>query len=189
MSHDRPAEDQLVEETTEENFGYWLNRPFVSEELRNELRDANVLIVPAEGVRDRTDPNFPNGTEDLLAFLKDNVRDGIVPDICIEDKDFKALALHDATLIIGAFVVTSLVAPIAVDLVSKYLEQKIGLDKAEETKVKFKMTIVETDGTSKKLSYDGPAKTFEKTIGDRLKAPKPVSKNKKLPNQPKNEPE
>ena len=181
------AGDLIQESATDKNFDYWLNRPFVGEELRRELKNATLLIVPAEGVRERSDLNFPNGTEGLLTYLKDNARDGVVPDICIEDKDFKALALHDATIIVGTFVVTAIVAPIAVNLISKYLEREIGLDKAEETKVKFKMTVVESDGTSKKLSYDGPAKTFEKTIGERLKVPKPSAESKKLPGKPKND--
>ncbi len=179
------TDDVIQESATDKNFDYWLNRPFVSEELRRDLKNANLLIVPTEGVRDRDDLNFPNGTEDLLSYLKDTAQDGVVPDICIEDKDFKALALHDATIIIGTFVVTALMAPIAVSLISKYLERKIGLDKAEETKVKFKMTVVESDGSSKKLSYDGPAKTFEKTFGERLKAPKLSTENKKLPKKSK----
>jgi hypothetical protein len=45
-------EDALVEEITDKNFDYWLNRPFVGAELRQELAKANVLIVPNESEQD-----------------------------------------------------------------------------------------------------------------------------------------
>jgi hypothetical protein len=176
-------EDVLIEKDSKENFSSWLNRPFVGEELRKELAKANVLMVPMEGVRERKDLNFPSGTEGLLEFLKENARDGMVPDICIDDKDFKTLVLHDVTIILGSFVVTALLAPVVADLISEYLKKEIWPDKPEETKVDFKMTIVESDGTSKELSYNGPAKTFEKTIGTRLKAPKTAQSTQRLPSK------
>lgn len=48
----RKAEDEFIEEATDNKFDYWLNRPNASAELRQELAKETVLIVPRGGIRD-----------------------------------------------------------------------------------------------------------------------------------------
>jgi len=156
---------------TPKNFSYWLSRPYVSATLKQDLDKANLLIVPTENFREKDGPFFPNGTEDFLDFLRSNSREGLVPDICIDDSQYQVIALHNALVVIGGVVVSALLAPVVVDLVAEYIKRKIWVDKEAETSVKFSMTIVEEDGRAEKMSYEGPAATFQKTIGSRLKAP------------------
>ncbi len=167
---------------TSQNFSYWLGRPYVSPALKQDLEKANLLIVPTENFREKEGPFFPNGTEDFLDFLRANSRDGLKPDICIDDDKFQIIALHNALIVIGGVVVSVLLAPVVVDLVAEYIKRKIWTEKQPETSVKFSMTVVDEDGTAKTISYEGPAATFQKTIGSRLKAPS-VRKNPGLEKQ------
>ena len=48
-----------------QGFDYWLSREYVSDEIRPELEQADLLLVPQEGFRDREGPLFPVGTERL----------------------------------------------------------------------------------------------------------------------------
>jgi hypothetical protein len=168
MSQEPNVETEFIVEDSEENFSSWINRPYVPEELRNQLVAANVLIVPREGFRERPDPVFPVGTEELLQYFRGNSDKGISADICIADEDYRELALHEALIIIGGFVVTSLVAPIVTDLISTYIKKRWG-SKEEKAKIKLELTVVEKDGRASKLLYEGPSKDFSKTVKPALK--------------------
>jgi len=166
--HEPSKEPDLTVEDTTKDFQYWLNRPYIGAELRKQLAAANFLVVPREGFRERTEPVFPVGTESLYDFIKNQASDGMKPDICIEDNDYRELALHSTLLIIGGFIVTSLVAPVVVNVISEYIKKKMGPDHADGT-VKCDITVVDENGAAKKITYEGPATTFERTVGAAVK--------------------
>ncbi|OGR44162.1 MAG: hypothetical protein A2X35_13280 [Elusimicrobia bacterium GWA2_61_42] len=168
MDHVRKDSVEFSVSETSENFSYWLNRPYIGGELRKELEKSTLLVIPSENFRGKDGPYFPNSTEDFLDFLRSNAREGLVPDICIDDSQFKIIALHHDLIVLGGIVVTAIVAPVAADLIGEYIKKKIWSDKAEEPTVKFNMTVVETDGKAKMMSYEGPASAFRKTIGAQL---------------------
>lgn len=170
MDHVRKDSVEFSISETSENFSYWLNRPYISEELRKELNKSTLLVVPSENFRGKDGPYFPNSTEDFLDFLRSNAKEGLVPDICIEDSQFKTIALHHDLIVLGGIVVTAIVAPVAADIIGEYIKRKIWSNKGEEPTVKFNMTVVESDGKAKRMSYEGPASAFRKTIVEQLKS-------------------
>lgn len=169
MTHEPPNETEFAVEDTDETFSTWIDRPYIPDELRPQLQRANVLIVPREGFREHAEPVFPVGTEELLNFLRDNTDKGVVPDICIADKDYRELALHDALIIVGSFVVTSIVGPIIADLISEYLKRRWG-SKEAEAKIKVELTVIESNGRASRLLYEGMAKDFNETVKPTLKS-------------------
>ncbi|MDA2233792.1 hypothetical protein PDM89_11930 [Bacillus cereus] len=156
-----------VEQVTE-NMDTWINRSYITEPLKEELQKANVLILPKEGFRDYKEPVFPIGTEDIYIFFKEHSNEKFSPEICIEDKDYKELALHSSLLILGSFAVTVMVAPIFVDVISHYLEKKTG-DKIEECDVNIKVTVVEED-KSTCIHYQGRAADFSQSFTSIVKS-------------------
>jgi hypothetical protein len=158
----------LVMETSQETIQTWANRPYISDALREQLLKANLLLVPREGFRERTDPLFPQGTEAFLQFLHDSQRENITVDICIEDKDYKELILHDTLFILATFVVTSIAAPVVADLIAEYIKHRLGRKEAE-TIISSKFIVYdEKTGRSVALSYEGPASKYEPTVTEAL---------------------
>jgi hypothetical protein len=169
MTHELTNNPELIIEESTENFSTWINRPYIPYKLKAQLSSANVLIIPREGFRERTEKVFPVGTEELFHYLKDNVEKGINADLCIAENDYRELILHDALIIVGGFIVTSLVAPIVADLISDYIRKRFG-SKEEKTNIKVEMTVVEKDGRASRLLYEGSAKDFNKTVKPSLKS-------------------
>jgi hypothetical protein len=169
MTHEPPNETEYIVEDTNQTFSTWIDRPYIPNQIKPQLQKANVLIIPREGFREHTEPVFPVGTEEFLNFLRDNTDKGIVPDICIADKDYRELALHGALIIIGSFVVTSIVAPIIVDLISEYIKRRWG-SKEDEAKIKVELTVIKSDGRASRLLYEGLAREFNKTVKPTLKS-------------------
>ena len=165
MMSERPA---LVQESSLESIESWCNRPYIGDALRGQILKANVLLVPIEGFRERTDPMFPQGTEDLLQFLRESPNEDIKADICIEDEDYRELALHFDLLVLAGAVVTLVVAPIVADLISEYIKRRLG-SREPETIVRSELIVYdETTGRSVRLSYEGPASAYRDTMGNAI---------------------
>ena len=60
-----------------ENFRTWLEKSYIDIELKNELSNASILIVPFEDLIDSIGPVFPVGTDSLLQYFKKQLPQGI----------------------------------------------------------------------------------------------------------------
>ena len=165
----------------DESFETWITKPYINAELRPSLRKADLLIVPREKIRNLQGPVFPAGTEDLYFFLKEKLPD-YHPEICISDEQYQEYAFHGVMLIIGGFIVTVLAAPIFVNVVSEYINKQLALksEPGKSVDVKFEMSIIESDGTAKKIKYDGPAEQFQQLMEKEVAVSRPKN-SKKLP--------
>ena len=159
MEHETDKASEVIVTDSSENFDTWLNRKYISEDTKKELKKADVLLVPMEIFRGEDIVAFPVLTEEIYQFLKTKLSPEKQVDICIEDKDFKELALHSALLVLGSFVVTMVVAPMLVNALYDYIKSKI-LNKIEKRGVKVSLTIINKDGTAKNLTYEGDAEKF-----------------------------
>lgn len=151
---------------SDQGFDYWLSRDYISTELRQNLEGASLIIVPQEGFKDYDKPVFPVGTEEFFHFLKDNEDKNIQADICVEDNEYRELALHAGILVIAGIVVTALVLPITVNLVSRYLEQRLWPNNKSNI-VKHRITVIEKIGDTTKaidIKYEGPAVEYESSM-------------------------
>lgn len=166
------SEDQyLFVEPTNKDFAYWLRRPYISAELRSRLSEVNVLLVPQEEFRGKVGPVFPVGTEEVLEYLRESGQQKITTDICISDQDYKEIALHSAWHDLADFVVKDVFAGVVVDLVADYLRKK-WLSSRDDSKVKFRMTVVYGQGRQVCLSYEGPSSSFQSTVQQALSSSK-----------------
>ena len=138
-----------------ETFKSWINKKYISAETKNKLGKADILIVPNEGFGKLDFPIFPVKTEELFYFIKKSLPKENKIDICIEDDDYKELALHADLIVLGVFIVTNVVLPTLVNILSEYLKKKI-IGNDTEQKVKVSLTAIDSVGTSKKLTYEGP---------------------------------
>lgn len=158
-------------EATEQDWGYWIGRPYLSAEISQSASEASVLLVPQEGFRDSDSKVFPVRTEEFFEDLKTNLPDDLKVEIAIEDDEYKEVALHSALVILGSVVVggASLVlAPIVVNVVSEYLKRRLFTEKEQEgTTVRWELTVIRPE-QAVKLTYEGPATEMNSNLSEAI---------------------
>lgn len=177
-----------------ESFETWLSKDFVTYELKQLISNASILIVPFENLRDTPNPLlFPIGTEEILRFFKEKLPEGQLIDICIKDEDYQEFAFYSDYKRLGNFVVKAVTIPVFVAILSAYVYDKyIKADNTkpqiqiidnsthnttithiskvadkkylEPTHIKFSVTVVDTVGASKNISYEGPASEIDNVL-------------------------
>ena len=156
-----PKKPYLTTKPSEKSFQTSIERDFLGHELKEKLLATNLLFVPNQGYMDKSELlYFTVGTSDLHQYIIDKNIDGLRADICLEEKDYKEVALHADWLIIAEFIVKEVVAPLFVALLAEYIMKKLG-NKKEETNIKSKFTLVdEKTGEHTEYKYEGPAKDY-----------------------------
>ena len=172
---------ELTINETNENFETWLNREFVTPDLKNLLSDKSILLIPFENLRDTPNPlMFPIGTENVLRYFKNNLPENQTIDICISDEDYQEFAFYSDYKRLGNFLVKSVALVVFVNVLSSYVyDQYIKeddtkpqiqiIDKStnttinnhisnltdkkylEPTHIKFSVTVVDSLGKSKNI--------------------------------------
>ena len=160
------APDQLMKVSgTEESFDYWINRDYISAELRERLSEANVLLTPKSGYLEYEGPLFPVETSEFLRYLRRNAGDEVVVDLCIEDEDFEYLSLNHDVLELPNVLVQLIAAPLIVNLLCAYILHRLG-SRIEDSSVEQELTIEDSDtGVSLKTKYKGPASKYNEFVG------------------------
>jgi len=152
----------------EENFNTVYEKEYIPKELLDEIKKANVLLIP-DCVKRGTEEvyTFPESTQEFLEYVKDNSADALKPDIAVDDEDFNKLELHSTAITIATFVVTNIVLPLMVDLVSSFLYDQVKKMHREKENVSAKVNIIvteENDKKSKMISYEGPVSGVEDAL-------------------------
>lgn len=163
--------DYLTVDASVESLDTWKNSSFLGDDLRISLADKNLLLVPEEVTIDGSKIRcFPQGTQALAEFLREEAPEGLKWDVCIDESDYQEYVRHaDVAVIVGVFA-TLFVAPLCVNLLAEYIKRRCGVG-LKDTTVKASLTVKdETSGRSLAFKYDGPAETFEKTMLEGIKA-------------------
>lgn len=184
----------LITTESNETFESWFNKEFVTEDLRNIISNASILIVPFENLRNTQNPLlFPIGTEEILRYFKEKLPKEILIDICITDEDYQEFAFYSDYKRLGNFMVKSVFVPIFVTILSAYVYDKFVnedntkpqiqiIDNSshitinnhisiltekkylEPTQIIFSVTIEDRNGNSKNISYEGPASEIDTAL-------------------------
>lgn len=162
-------EAKLEVKRSDDTLQTWIEKPFISEVLRHELRQANVLLVPKKGYFTEPDIlNFPENTEEFFRYLKTSSKDEVKVDICIDDDDFTTLIQHADIVTLASIVMTVVVAPICINIISDFILQSIRRNK-DEARVRSEVTIYDPgSGKSYNYHYDGPASTYRKVMNEAI---------------------
>ncbi|MCI8507702.1 MAG: hypothetical protein HFJ06_03915 [Lachnospiraceae bacterium] len=167
MTHELLGLKVKIEEC-KENFETVYQKEYFPQELLDEIKVANVLLIPNHINRNgKEEYIFPETTLEFFEFVKDNIVDGMKPDIAVDDEGFKKLELHSATITVATFVVTSVLFPIMVNLVSSYLYDQVKKMHRNKEDVSAKVNIISTDENGKKskmISYEGPVSGIKEAL-------------------------
>jgi hypothetical protein len=156
-------------ESVTSNFEEYINQPYIAPKLREQLQRANLLIVPLglDVSKYSSAPAFPHGTYELFSYLRENAPDGLIPEVCVSDEDYRELDLRAALEIIGAFVVLQVALSVVLGLLTNYISSRFG---KRQTDVELEITILATDGSAQRLFYKGPADEFRTRVEPALQA-------------------
>lgn len=144
---------------TDITFEQVYEKDYIPAEYIDDIKMANLLILPNEGLRDEGDILFPETTIEFFDYIKEASGDQIIADIAISDEDFQRIELHSVVIEVATIIVkwvvfpivTSMIASFLFDLVKKYRR------KPEETFAKVQIITEETEmKKSKKITYEGP---------------------------------
>jgi hypothetical protein len=160
------SEPKIETGTTGQDRSYWTSRPYAST-IISSLKHADLIVLPQEGFRDRPGPVFPVGTEELFRYLKDGLPVGTVLEIAVDEDKYVELALHSDLLVLGSFLVTSVIGPLLANLISDYVNRR-QIASQRRTDVKIDIRI-EVPGRTDSITYEGPSENLGRVIGGYIK--------------------
>lgn len=139
-------------------------KPYTPQEHINEIKRANVLLIPNEGFREKDGYFFPECTDEFLQYLKDKSEDLIV-DICISNDDYQKIELHSDVVNVAMLIVQWAVFPILTSMIGSYLYDKAKkANKSPEDINAAVNIIVEKTGKATKITYNGSIENFESAM-------------------------
>lgn len=154
-------DDEINIKKINESFESWLNKPYISEDLKENLSNSNLLFIPEESFRDYDGPIFPKGTLDLLLYVQNNCQGEIYPEICIEDEDYKELALHNNYIWLATVILQQAVVPFFISLLANYISSRYNIQQNNHVEIDI---IMENDEDYKKIEFKGDAKNLFKIL-------------------------
>jgi len=140
---------------TDEARGYWLDKPWIAEDRRLALVSASILALPT--LQEAEPPTFPVGSGEFIARLQTLVGQSHPLAVAMSSEDYVELALHSKAWRLPTLLVTTVVLPIILGILTNRLDEVLPGHKADDTaEVQF---IIETpDRGALKVTYKGPAK-------------------------------
>jgi hypothetical protein len=141
---------------------------WIDAELAKSIQQAGIIIVPWERFRGVEAPLFPVGTSELFHSLIETVPSGVGVELAATDEHYSEVALHADLVVLPTLLVSAVVVPVVVNLISEWLKKRL-LERAKEADVKFEMIVEESDGRTKSLRYEGPVNSFESLVHAQLR--------------------
>lgn len=149
---------------TGEARGFWLDKPWVLESDRGALIGAPLVAVPF--VRSEDDgPVFPTGTAEFLDRLRDLLGDQADLGVAISDEAYQELALHSKAWRLPTLVVSAVVLPIVVNILSDKLGELLPGHKDGDT-AEATFIIESPNHRALKVTYKGDPKEIGKFLSD-----------------------
>ena len=134
----------------------------ISDTTKSKLEQADILVLPHKYAANEY--YFADESINFMKFCRLNDAKHNT-DILSDDNNFEVRALHSIDIWMPIiWVSTELILPIALDLVTRYINDKIRGREKEKATVKMSMRVGSGDEI-KEFNYDGDAKTFSETFG------------------------
>ena len=148
------------------------NKEYIPKEYIDDIKKANLLIIPTEDFRDEGDILFPETTREFYDYIRENANDDIVADIAISDDDFQRIELHSAVITVATIIVKNAVLPIVTGMISAFLYDLLKKHhrKSEDTTAKVKIITEETKSKKcKTITYEGPVSGIKEALDEAAK--------------------
>ncbi len=161
----------LSTSSIEENRKYWLNQSFVDSELEKAIIEAHIMLIPFVNFRDTESFSFTHETENLYDYLSKKIPSDYSVIVCA-GSEFQVIALHADVKRLGNIFVAYVVAPLAINLLSSYIDEHY-LSSATPASIQNTVivnTIINvevSDSNIVSMQYEGPAEDFKKFMNQK----------------------
>ena len=126
-----------------------------------DIRKADYLIIPYRNFRDGVDYSYSEYAEDVLTYMKEK---GINIDIAATNEGFQPIEMHSLLLDLGAFLMMDVNLPLFINLTSSYIYDKLKYWHNKDADIHVEFISQKKNGSSKSITYSGPAKEFDSVI-------------------------
>lgn len=131
-------------------------KPYFAFEYQDEIRKANLLLIPSENIREGLEPVFPEMTFEFLTYLRENAGKDTVVDIAVSDDKFYKMVLHTSMVPLPTMLVRPSVLKDTACLVDGFLKELASQYHREENELDTVINIIVDDGrTCQKIMYRG----------------------------------
>lgn len=145
-----------VSETVESK-QYWLKQG-LGKGHEAALAAADGLIVPEKDFRDGVAFVFHQDTTTLCKFLSTRLAGSMSIEICANDDEYLEISLHSASFRLSGIIVSYVLAPMLVNLLSNYIYDEL---KAKPTdSVEVTLIVEDHECRNFKFAFKGEAKHF-----------------------------
>ena len=143
-------------------------KPYIPKEYIDDIKNANVLIIPNEKFKEEDTLVFAENTRELFDFLKEN-SNKLITDIAISDDDFQFVELHSAVIEIATIIVQSCVFSILINVLSSFIYDQVKKchRNREDTSVHVEIIVEEKKRKkTKKIKYKGPVSGIKDSLDE-----------------------
>lgn len=136
----------------------------ISRGVLEEVKSAELVMIPMSDFREIGVPLFPNLSEELYAFINRNNPEGTKVSVCIDEENYKELVLHHSVLHVATWVGEKVLLPQLIKWVVDFAKSKWG--ETAKTEVHFKMILTDE---KKEIEYKGPATEMSGVLLEAIK--------------------
>ena len=160
--------DKKIEiEETDITFDSIYDKPFIPQDYIEDIKKADILIIPEENFREEGDVLFPETTREFLEYLQEQIPKDMSVDIAISDEDFRKIELHSDLVNVATIIVSSTAFSIACSMVASFLYDmaKKLLKRTQDLNAKVKIISEETKTKkTKSITYEGPVSGIKEAL-------------------------
>ena len=133
---------------------------------QSELEDANLLCIPEGESPDGEGWCFPEGSIELIEYMRSIEPDGINFDIAIDEEAFREIQRHDALIDLGRFLLKEVIFNMFINVVSSFIYDWVCPAKKDSDRVELKVEFISQDGggKSKSITYQGPVSGLSEIV-------------------------
>jgi hypothetical protein len=155
-------EDKVFEITSSNiTFTSAIEEVGLSQERINELKTKNIWAIPVKNYHGKEGFFFFGGAREFYMFCKEYTTNHDM-DFCIEKTQYSEIDLNSIELFLGTFLITSIVVPIFVNLISDFIRRKLTHDSDEITVNIIINNISQNNSTN--IHFKGTRDEFENKV-------------------------
>ena len=163
MKHESSLKKKLEVKEVKFNLDTYIENYIKDENLKDEVKNANIILLPYNNFREIKGPIFFENNAELYDYLLTNTKDKKV-EICVEEEDYKEIALHDELINLGIIFLQDVALTVVAGLILEYIKNKI-----DSRKPKVEVTLIEKEEKSyKEFKYEGDPEYLSETLDSYL---------------------
>ncbi len=140
-------------------------KPYFATEYFEEIKKANLLVLPSENIRENVGPVFPELTSDFLRYLRTHAGEGVIVDIAVDDAHYQKLVMHSWPVALATLLIREEILEQTTKLVVGFLKEVAKKNNRYENEMDaFVNIIVEGEETCRKIMFSGRVSELEEAL-------------------------